>query len=77
MIWCCPRCFACGTVTRERHDDIAGGLRRYYQCPNLHTWQTVEMLVDQTRVDRAQLARIIRQQREQLDRMAAVLGVES
>lgn len=73
----CPSCTASGTVTRERIDEIAGGLRRYYQCQNLHTWQTVEMLVDQTRVDRAQIARMLRQQREQLDRMAAVLGVES
>ena len=72
----CSQCGATGTVTRERIDEIAGGTRRYYECGNWHRWQTVETIVDQTRVDRAQLARIIRQQREQLDRMAAVLGVE-
>ena len=72
----CPQCSRPGWCSRSREDPIAGGVRHYYNCDNLHQWQTVETIVDQSRVDRAQLARIIRQQREQLDRMAAVLGVE-
>lgn len=73
----CPECTATGTVARQRIDEIAGGVRRYYECPNWHRWQTVETMVDQSRVDRAQVARMLRQTREQLDRMAEVLGVET